>query len=157
MMQRKVFHILALVTMLLLTACSDNTAPQESSKVNPVPGQPLATQQYVPATPLFRSIPPQEARALMAQRQDLVLIDLREPQELREGFIPGSQLLPIGELAKGRATLPTGRPLLLICAVGGRSYAVGQYFYRKGLQAEIYNLAGGIDAWKRAGLPVQYQ
>jgi rhodanese-related sulfurtransferase len=68
--------------------------------------------------------------------------------------IPGSQLVPFGEIARGRMTLPTGRPLLLICAVGGRSYAVGQYFYRKGYP-EVYNLQGGISAWKAAGLPLQ--
>ena len=51
-------------------------------------------------------------------------------------------------------TLPTGQPLLLICAVGGRSYAVGRYFSGKGY-GEIYNLAGGISAWKAAGLPLQ--
>lgn len=90
----------------------------------------------------------------MEQRKDLVLIDVRNPSEMREGYIAGSRLVPIGELARGKATLPADKPLLLICAVGGRSYAVGQYFYRKGYP-EIYNLKGGIDAWKRAGLPLK--
>jgi len=83
-----------------------------------------------------------------------VLVDVRSPAELREGSIPGSQLFPFGELARGRLTLPTGKPLLLICAVGGRSYAVGQYFSGKGY-GEIYNLNGGISAWRAAGLPLE--
>ena len=78
----------------------------------------------------------------MEQRSDLEIIDLREPQELHEGSIPGSQLMPFREIAHGRLILPKDHPLLLICAVGGRSYMVGQYFSRKAYP-EIYNLEGG--------------
>jgi rhodanese-related sulfurtransferase len=81
-------------------------------------------------------------------------VDVRSPEELSAGSIPGSQLIPFGELARGRMSLPAGQPLLLICAVGGRSYAVGQYFSGKGYR-EIYNLSGGIRAWKAAGLELQ--
>lgn len=92
---------------------------------------------------------------MIAQSKNLLLIDVRGPEELKEGFITGSQLVPFWDIAKGRKTLPADRPLLLICAVGGRSYAVGQYLYQKGYP-EVYNLQGGIDNWKRAGLPLQY-
>lgn len=131
--------------MLLLAAigCGDRN-PAENKEASPGSGQP----------PIFRSLSPQEAKALIESRKDLVLVDVRSPQELYEGSIPGAQLMPFGELAKGRMTLPTGHPLLLICAVGGRSFAVGQYFSGKGY-GEIYNLAGGISAWKAAGLPLQ--
>lgn len=92
---------------------------------------------------------------MMGTRKDLMLIDLREGKELREGYIAGSQFIPMSELAKGTKTLPSDKPLLLICAVGGRSYGVGRYFSGKGYP-EIYNLKGGIGAWKRAGLPLKY-
>lgn len=105
--------------------------------------------------PVFRTIPPQEALALIAQRKDLQVIDVRGPEELKEGFIANSRLVPFWAIAKGQQTLPVGPPLLLVCAVGGRSYAVGQYLYQKGYR-EVYNLQGGIDNWKRAGLPLQY-
>ncbi len=91
----------------------------------------------------------------MATRKDLMLVDLREAKELREGYIAGSQLIPMSKIAKGTEILPDDRPLLLICAVGGRSYGVGRYFSGKGYP-EIYNLKGGISAWKKAGLPLQY-
>lgn len=104
--------------------------------------------------PIFRSLSPQEAKALIETRKDLALVDVRSPEELREGSISGSRLIPFTELAKGRMTLPAGKPLLLICAVGGRSFAVGRYFSGKGY-GEIYNLQGGISAWKAAGLPLQ--
>ena len=132
-----------LIMLLLAVACSDSESA-ENRRSSAEPG----------AAPIFRSISPQEARSLMASRKDLVLVDVRSPEELREGSIPGSQLIPMGELARGRMSVPEGKPLLLICAVGGRSYAVGQYFSHKGYK-EIYNLSGGISAWKAAGLPLQ--
>ena len=47
------------------------------------------------------------------------------------------------------------KPVLLICAVGGRSLALGQLMSKNGWN-EVYNLKGGISAWKEAKLPVQY-
>ncbi len=132
-----------LILFLAAVACGDKT-PSENKQAPSATGQPS----------VFRSLSPQEAKALIETRKNLVLVDVRSPEELYEGSIPGSQLMPFSELAQGRMTLPTGKPLLLICAVGGRSYAVGQYFSGKGY-GEIYNLAGGISAWKAAGLPLQ--
>lgn len=126
----------AVALLLLAIACSDNKSATPNGG------------------PTFRSLSPQEAKALIEQRSDLALIDVREPQELYEGSIPGSQLVPFRDIAQGRLTLPKDRPLLLICAVGGRSYMVGQYFSRNGYP-EIYNLEGGIAAWKQAGLPLE--
>jgi len=133
------------ILMLLLAAiaCGDRTSSENKQAAT------SASQ-----TSVFRSLSPQEAKALIEARKDLVLVDVRSPQELYEGSIPGSQLMPFTELAQGRMTLPTGKPILLICAVGGRSYAVGQFFSGKGY-GEIYNLNGGISAWKAAGLPLQ--
>jgi len=131
-----------LLLLLAAIACGDGNS------------QKTQTSSGSSQTPIFRSLSPQEAKSLMETRKDLALVDVRSPQELYEGSIPGSQLIPFGDLAQGRMTLPTGKPILLICAVGGRSYAVGQYFSGKGY-GEIYNLAGGINAWKAAGLPLQ--
>ncbi|HIJ89447.1 MAG: hypothetical protein OEV89_01125 [Desulfobulbaceae bacterium] len=83
----------------------------------------------------------------MESRKNLVLVDVRSSQELHEGSIFGSRFIPYGEPAKGRMTLATGHPLLLICAVG-------QYFFGTGY-GEICNPGGGISAWKAAGLPIK--
>lgn len=137
-MQRILALLLIIASLSCLWACGDN------------PGQ-LASGEGI-----FRSLSPKEAKALIETRKDLAIIDVRAPEELVQGSIPGAKLIPFTELAKGRASLPGGQPLLLICAVGGRSYAVGRYFSGKGFQ-EIYNLEGGISAWKAAGLPLTGQ
>jgi len=50
--------------------------------------------------------------------------------------------------------LPVDRPLLVVCHVGGRSAAVAGYLLRSG-RANVVNVAGGMDAWQQAGLPVR--
>lgn len=103
----------------------------------------------------FRSIEPPEALKLIKGKSDLLIVDVRSPQELREGYIEGSVFVPFWQIAQGKADLPKDRPLLLVCAVGGRSYAIGQALARSGW-SEIYNLSGGISAWKRSGYPLRY-
>ena len=92
---------------------------------------------------------------MIASRKDLLVVDLREPAELKEGYIEGSELIPVSALSRGTKSLPSDRPLLLVCAIGGRSYGVGRYFSLKGYP-EIYSLEGGIANWKKAGLPLKY-
>ncbi|MCK4840003.1 MAG: rhodanese-like domain-containing protein [Desulfobulbaceae bacterium] len=147
--------ILGCLFFAAVVACSGE---QTSSEKRPAS---VASQKVAPPSPranpakIFQSISSREARSLMATRKDLMLVDLREAKELREGYIAGSQLIPMSKIAKGTEILPDDRPLLLICAVGGRSYGVGRYFSGKGYP-EIYNLKGGISAWKKAGLSLQY-
>jgi len=144
--------VVALGMLFSASACSGDKG--SGKEVGPV-SRPVASLTTPASGPVFRAVTPQEAQAMIAQRKDLVVIDVRNPEELKEGFIAGSQLIPFWEIAKGQKTLPNDHPLLLVCAVGGRSYAVGQYLAQKGYP-EVYNLQGGIDNWKRAGLPLQY-
>jgi rhodanese-related sulfurtransferase len=78
------------------------------------------------------------------------LIDVREGYEWEVGHAPTAEHLPMGELALDR--LPEGRPLLVICHVGGRSAVATQALVRAGVAA--LNVAGGMEAWARAGLSV---
>ena len=95
-----------------------------------------------------------EAKKLMASRKDLLLIDIRSPQEFGQGFIAGSQNIPFIDIMEGRHSLPKDRPLLLICSIGGRSFAAVQLLQEKGF-TDVYNLDGGLQAWSRASLPLQ--
>ena len=104
---------------------------------------------------LFKTITPQEAKNLIDNRKDLLLIDVRGEEESHQGYIAGSTLMPLWDIIKGNQRPPQNKPVLLICAVGGRSLALGKLMSKNGWN-EIYNLKGGISAWKEAKLPVQY-
>ena len=118
-----------------------------------------AAQQNFPGLeqqqPLFKTVTPLEAKNLIENRKDLLLIDVRGQDELNEGYIAGSTLMPLWDIIKGHKRPPQNKPILLICAVGGRSLALGKLMSKNGW-GEIYNLKGGISAWKEAKLPVQY-
>jgi rhodanese-related sulfurtransferase len=106
-------------------------------------------------TSLFKTVSPQEAKDLIENRKDLLLIDVRGQDELQEGYIEGSTLMPLWDIIQGTQRPPKNKPVLLICAVGGRSLALGQLMSKNGWN-EVYNLKGGISAWKEANLPVKY-
>jgi rhodanese-related sulfurtransferase len=139
------------VVLMLVTACSGDNAPAEKTQAPTTPAPRSAPE----TAKIFQSLDSRTAQVLIDQRQDLLIVDLREANELREGYIADSAMIPMSALSKGTKSLPADRPLLLVCAVGGRSYAVGRYFSSKGYP-EIYNLKGGISAWKKAGLPLKY-
>ncbi len=83
-----------------------------------------------------------------------ILLDVREMGEFVEGRAPGAALLPTSTFMSRVDELPADRPLLVVCHVGGRSAAVAGYLLRSG-RANVVNVAGGMDAWQRAGLPVR--
>ena len=82
-----------------------------------------------------------------------ILLDVREPDEFAEVRAPGAVLVPTSVFMARVGELPADRPLLVVCHVGGRSAAVTGYLIRAG-RTDVVNVAGGMDAWVRAGLPV---
>lgn len=117
-----------------------------------VTGTCSADQETAPAK-IFKSISPTEAYALVQERKDLFFLDVRTARERADAAIAGSQLVSMWDLMRGRLPLPKDTPILLVCAVGGRSYAAGKVLSQKGYQ-EVYNLSGGIKAWYKQGLPI---
>ncbi|MFH1217095.1 MAG: rhodanese-like domain-containing protein [Pseudomonadota bacterium] len=136
--------------LLLLSGCSNENKHNEKPAAQ---GQsPTAVQQQA-AT--FRSIPVAEAKKMLESRNDIKVLDIRTPEELREGALAGSTLVPFWAIMQNKLNLPLETPIMLICAVGGRSYAAGQMLSRYGYR-EVYNVSGGLVAWKEAGYPVKY-
>ena len=100
-----------------------------------------------------RNLSSQEAYAMVVQRGDLFLLDVRTPGEYQQARLDGARLIPIDQFVKRLAEVPKDRPVLVYCAVGSRSAQVVNYLARQGYP-EIYNLSGGIYAWAQKGLPV---
>ena len=88
-----------------------------------------------------------------ARRRGALVLDVREPDEYEEGHIEGAYLLPLGQLPRRVLEVPRDRPVVCICAVGGRSGRATEWLRSQGIDA--VNLRGGMRAWMMAGLPVQ--
>ena len=105
-----------------------------------------------PAT--IPTIDVQEAAARRDGPDHPIVVDVRELDEFATVRLEGVALLPMSTFADRHTELPKDRPLLIMCHVGGRSAAATGYLLRNGW-TDVVNVAGGIDAWERAGLPVK--
>ena len=100
--------------------------------------------------PSFEQITPEDAVGLVGQ--GAVLVDVRESEEWNLGRAPQAIHIPLGELAVRLDELPKDRKLIMVCRSGGRSGVAAEALVNRGLEA--LNLAGGMQAWKAASLPV---
>jgi len=82
-----------------------------------------------------------------------VLLDVREEDEWRAVRAPDALHIPMSRLSTSTDRLPSGHLLVCICHVGGRSAVVTEALVGAGYDA--VNVAGGMEAWQAAGLPVE--
>ena len=85
---------------------------------------------------------------------EAVLVDVRETNEYEYENVPGSLLLPLSFFDADLFPPIDDKKLVFMCAVGKRSAAVQKQLAKAGF-TNLFNLTGGIDAWKKAGLETQ--
>lgn len=93
-----------------------------------------------------KSIDWQEAQKMIDNDPDVLLLDVRQPKEYKTAHVPGSTLIPMGELDDRLSEIEPDKPTLIYCASGGRSRVVAQMLSGKGYE-NLYNVSGGIHAW----------
>jgi hydroxyacylglutathione hydrolase len=95
----------------------------------------------------------QDLNRMLSSKQDVFVLDVRRENEWNEGHIEGSTRIYLGRLEKETGKLPRNKPILVICKTGNRSSFGGSVLLREGFDP-IYNVLGGIDAWKKAAYPL---
>lgn len=88
---------------------------------------------------------PQELRKRLASGEELVLIDVREEDEVASGMIPGAQHIPMGQIPQQTEALPADKEIVFICRSGSRSQRVCEYLQQFGIRGT--NLSGGMIEW----------
>jgi adenylyltransferase/sulfurtransferase len=91
-------------------------------------------------------ITPEEVKKMMDERKPFVLIDVREPHEYQICRIPGSKLIPLGEVPKRMSELNSADEIVVHCRSGVRSALAVDLLMKSGFR-KISNLKGGILAW----------
>lgn len=138
-MMKKLVLLLVLLTAVLLTACGGTTtASVVTADVNPA---------TLPATVDAKTV------AAVKDRDDVLLLDVREQWEYDEGHIPGVTLIPMNEVASRLSEIPTDKEVIVTCRSGNRSGQVADFLRAQGFD-NVHNMQGGIIAWEAAGLPV---
>jgi rhodanese-related sulfurtransferase len=89
----------------------------------------------------------------MWDRREIQLIDVREPYEWAAGRIAGARHLELARLSEQAETIDRDRPIVFYCRSGSRSGMAADAFAAAGYDA--HNMAGGLQAWEAAGLPLE--
>jgi rhodanese-related sulfurtransferase len=102
---------------------------------------------------MLNTITPDEA-ARMLRDGGATLVDVREADEHARERIPGARNLPLSRLEEAELAVHQGKPVLFHCRSGARTAGNADRLAAKAGLCEAYVVEGGLDAWKRAGLPV---
>ena len=102
----------------------------------------------------LKTITPLEAKAWL-DRNEAVLLDVREAAEYKATHILGSHWIPLGQISAAR--LPRGhhKKILIHCQAGKRGEKACTTLMAEQSDLDVYNIEGGLNAWAAAGLPME--
>ena len=87
-------------------------------------------------------------------QQGAFLLDVRTPEEWNDFHAVGATLLPLEELPNRLSEVPRDREIVVVCRSGNRSQE-GRDILRKAGYERVTSIAGGMNAWRDAGYPVE--
>lgn len=102
----------------------------------------------------FANITPEQAQELIAR--GALVLDVRQPDEWIRGHIPQAELVPLDGIylfGKAIADYPKDREVILVCEMGQRSVVAAEIALVAGY-TRVYNLVGGMGAWRAKKLPL---
>lgn len=134
----KILPVLLLV-VLALVACGAQPAA-------PAPAADLAA---VETLNLPVDIDPATVEQIR-NRDDVVLIDVREDFEYADGHIPGATLIPLGQIPNRLDEIPTDKTVVAVCRSGNRSGQATSFLREQGFD-NVHNMQGGMNAWGQVG------
>jgi len=102
----------------------------------------------------YQNISAKEAKNMIAENQEVIIIDVRTKQELMEGYIENAKHLDIssGNFEAGIQNLDKSKTYILYCRSGSRSARGSEFMSSSGFES-VYNIESGILGWQQAGLP----
>lgn len=96
----------------------------------------------------MKEIDVKELKQKIDNKEDIVIIDVREPYEADLATL-GAKLIPMGEIDARRNEIPTDKPVVVHCRSGMRSASVIELLTSLYGFDNLYNLKGGIIAWSQ--------
>ena len=100
------------------------------------------------------NLTPAEATLLM-NREDALVLDVRETGEWGAGHITGARHITLGQLDKRLSELDKfkEKPIIVVCATGNRSSSACGQLKKHGF-GKVFSLGGGVSSWRDANLPL---
>jgi hydroxyacylglutathione hydrolase len=97
-----------------------------------------------------------DALAGMLAEGKITLLDVRSDAEWRNGRIKEAKHIYVGELERRINEVPKGKPIACICSTGLRASLAASILKKAGL-TEVFNVLGGITAWRAKDYPLLYE
>ncbi|MBE2220097.1 MAG: rhodanese-like domain-containing protein [Anaerolineae bacterium] len=94
-----------------------------------------------------------EANSRLKADKNVIIVDVRQPNETSSGVVPGAKLIPLSEFGSRMNELPLDKPILTICQSSHRSPFAARKLAKAGY--DVTNVSGGMMAWRKAGLPIK--
>jgi rhodanese-related sulfurtransferase len=100
-----------------------------------------------------QSISPQHLSHLI-NKQNALVIDLRDPTEFKKGHITESQNIPYAKLAEKNNFFPKDRPIVFVCNMGQVAGAAAKQIKIEHKLTNVFKLEGGVSNWKASSFPL---
>lgn len=94
----------------------------------------------------IKEVTPKEVEKLVREDENIVVLDVREDEEIAQGMIENAKHIPLGELPYSIDELDQKKHHVLICRSGNRSMKAATYLKEKGY--DVSNMSGGMLAWE---------
>ncbi len=128
--------------------CGENPTIKELIDYDQFCGLPVKGEQPTE----IQEIEASELKAMMDRRDRFTLVDVREPDEFAICRIPGSILIPLGQLEARLGEVDNSLPIVVHCQSGGRSAKACATLKSRGFHY-VVNLRGGMNEWLKQGEP----
>ena len=120
---------------------------EEFCGLRPSAPAPEASTTQTEEKPRMEEITATELKQRLERGDDLQIIDVREPNEFDIARLPGTKLIPLGQVVNRKDEIDEGRETVVHCKMGGRSAKAIEALTRAGFKGRLVNLKGGITAW----------
>jgi adenylyltransferase/sulfurtransferase len=138
------FHELKLRKDPLCPVCGDNPTIRELIDYEEFCGLGAGQQ---PEPPKLEEITATELKRRLDRGDDIQIIDVREPHEYEIARIPGTKLIPLGQVVNRLNEIDPSRDVVCHCKGGVRSAKAIEALNKAGFPGRLINLKGGITAW----------
>jgi rhodanese-related sulfurtransferase len=88
------------------------------------------------------------------ESDDVIVVDVREPNEYNSGHLPGAKHIPLNTVLNRISEIPTDKQVLFVCGTANRSALAAEMAAAMGL-TNLVVIEGGTEGWKRRGFPVE--
>lgn len=118
--------------------------------------RPTATPEPPPDEAPELEVDHEGLAAWRAEGRPLLLLDIREAYEVRNGVLAGSTWIPMNDVPRNLDRIPKDRTVVVYCAAGVRSFGVAHWLREQGW-SDAWSLSGGAGAGVSAGVPWQQE